>query len=345
MIDFTGLPLLANVAMFVVAAAVIALVGVRMSAIADRIADATGLGEAVTGAVFLGASTSLSGIVTSVSAAAAGHPQLAFSNAVGGIAAQTFFIAVADLFYSKANLEHAAASMTNLIYGALLIAMLTLPLMAAVTPPVSVWGVHPATPLLVIAYAFGLRLALRTRTEPMWGPRRTRETKPDVPDEEAAGKESVRSLVARFVLLGATIAAAGYIIAGSGIALAAQTGLGEGLVGTLFTAVATSLPELVTTIAAVRRGALTLAVGGILGGNSFDVLFLAFSDVAYRPGSIYHAVSDPQLFVVVTTVMMTTVLLLGLLHRERHGIAGIGFESVLILALYALNALVLALVW
>ena len=52
----------------------------------------------------------------------------------------------------------------------------------------------------------------------------------------------------------------------------------------LMTAVATSLPELVTTLAAVRRGAAQLAVGGIIGGNAFDVLFLSASDVAYRDG-------------------------------------------------------------
>jgi Ca2+/Na+ antiporter len=47
--------------------------------------------------------------------------------------------------------------------------------------------------------------------------------------------------------------------------------------------VVTSLPELVTTLAAVRRGALQLAVGGIIGGNTFDTLFLTISDVGYRP--------------------------------------------------------------
>jgi cation:H+ antiporter len=54
------------------------------------------------------------------------------------------------------------------------------------------------------------------------------------------------------------------------------------VVGGLFTAVSTSLPELVTSVAAVQQGALTLAVGGIIGGNSFDVMFVAFADIAYR---------------------------------------------------------------
>lgn len=98
---------------FLVCAFVIALFGTWMTRIADRLADLTGFGEAMTGAIFLGGSTSLAGITTSVTAAANGHAELAISNAVGGIAAQTAFLAVADMAYRKINLEHAAASATN----------------------------------------------------------------------------------------------------------------------------------------------------------------------------------------------------------------------------------------
>ena len=99
-----------------------------------RLARRTGLGQAVTGALFLGASTSLSGIITSVTAAAQGHPELAAGNAVGGIAAQTVFLAVADRRYRAANLEHAAASDENMLQGALLIALLAGTLLAAFSP-------------------------------------------------------------------------------------------------------------------------------------------------------------------------------------------------------------------
>lgn len=85
---------------------------------------------------------------------------------------------------------------------------------------------------------------------------------------------------------------------------------------------------------AVRRGALTLAVGGIIGGNAFDTVFLAFSDVFYREGSLYHAVSEQQILLISLTMLLTGILLLGLLRRQRQGLANIGFESVLMLLLY-----------
>lgn len=130
-----------SILIFVICAGAIALVGTRMTKLSDRLADRTGLGEAIMmGAVFLGGSTSLSGIVTSVTAAASDHPSLAISNAIGGIAAQTVFLAIADLFYRRANLEHAAASVANLIQGTLLITLLSLPLLAIATPEIVVFS-------------------------------------------------------------------------------------------------------------------------------------------------------------------------------------------------------------
>ena len=106
----------------------------------------------------------------------------------------------------------------------------------------------------------------------------------------------------------------------------------------LLTSVATSLPELVTGVAAVRRGAPTLAVGGIIGGNTFDTLFIAVSDTAYREGSIYAETVPQDLFAIGWAMLLTGILGAGLLRRERRGI---GFEGIAILVLYLGGVLVL----
>jgi cation:H+ antiporter len=172
----------------------------------------------------------------------------------------------------------------------------------------------------------------------MWQPRQTDRTRNDVPDESSAEGPSTPRLAAVFLGLMLIVAVAGYVVARTGAVIAAETGLGGSVVGALFTATATSLPELVTTIAAVRRGALQLAVGGIIGGNMFDVLFLSASDAAYRGGSIYHAIDDSARFWALVAILMTGVLLLGLIRREKRGFATIGLESVTLLALYAAAA-------
>lgn len=336
-----SLPLV--LALFLGAALVIAVAGTRLAHLADRLADLTGLGEAIFGAVLLGGSTSISGIVTSVSTAFQGYAELSVSNAVGGIAVQTAFLAIADAAYRKVNLEHAAASLENLMQGALLCTLLAIPILAMSGPEVSVFAVHPATPLLIAAYVAGLRLTAGARRQPYWRPQATPETRTDTPKEKSASAGRLSALWLEFAALGAVVAVAGYLVGQTGIAITERTGLSETMVGALLTAVATSLPELVTSVAAVRQGALTLAVGGIIGGNTFDILFLAFSDIAYREGSLYHAITDRQLFMMALTLLLTGILLLGLLRRQKRGIANIGFESLLVLVVYIGGFLVLAL--
>lgn len=343
--DLSGISLTLSVVLFAAAAIAILVVGTRLTGVADALADRTGLGEALVGAVLLGASTSLSGIVTSVTAAAAGNAELAISNAVGGIAAQTVFLSVADVFYRRANLEHAAASPANLLQGTLLVTLLAIPLMAFAGPQVTLWSIHPATPLMLGAYVFGLRIVSRTQEEPMWGPTETSETQSEEEQDEdgSTADLSMAGLWLRFALFAAVIGSAGWIVARTGINIAEQTGLTATLVGGLLTAVVTSLPELVTSVAAVRRGALTLAVGGIIGGNAFDTIFIAFSDIAYRDGSIYHAITGQQVYLISLTILLSGILLLGLLRREKRGIANIGFESFLVLLLYASSFALLSL--
>lgn len=338
MIGIESLGLTAVTAAFVVCALVIAVVGTRLTNVADELADRTGLGEAVTGAVLLGAATSLSGIVLSVTAAARGQPELAMSNALGGIAAQTVFLAMADVVYRRANLEHAAASIANLAQAALLLGLLSLLLIGAYSPNIHWFGVHPVTPILFVAYIFGLQLVRNAEAAPMWTPRRTHETRTDSPDESNKAMSLVR-LWGGFFVLAAILGLSGYVLEGVASRLGSATGMSNTAVGVVLTAISTSLPELVTSIAAVRRGALQLAVGGIIGGNAFDCLFAAASDFAYRDGSIYHAVSGDTLLWVALSVAMTAVLLLGLIRRQKQGIGNIGFESATLFGLYGAGIL------
>jgi cation:H+ antiporter len=328
-------PLAREVLAFAVASLAIGIAGTRLTALADRLADRTGLGEALMGGVFLGVSTSLPGITASVTAAVEGLPAMAVSNAMGGIAVQAAFLAVADVFHRPANLEHAAASVPNLMQASVLVALLcgtTLLLTGPGWAPVA--GIDAGTPVLLVSYALGLRLVYQTQRSPQWRPRRTAVTVEDVPDRRAKSASLVW-LWAGFLLAALVVMVSGAVVAHAGAGIVRKAGMSQSLMGGLFTAVSTSLPELVTTIAAVRRGALTLAVGDIVGGNAFDVLFVCVADVAYRPGSIYRAAGMPEVFLTALATLLNVVILMGLIRRERKGPGNIGFESVLVLLLYA----------
>ncbi|MCU0786999.1 MAG: hypothetical protein MUC91_02240 [Verrucomicrobia bacterium] len=54
----------------------------------------------------------------------------------------------------------------------------------------------------------------------------------------------------------------------------------------------------------------------------------------FNPGSIYHAIGPQQVFIIALTLLLMGILLMGLLRREKRGIANIGFESFLIVISY-----------
>ena len=256
------------------------------------------------------------------------------SNVMGSMAVNLAFLGVADIVYRKANLEHAAASPVNLMLAGMLIVLLTLPLLAIFTPTVPQWSVHPITPVIVAAYLFGLHLVHRTRARPMWFPRLTHQTVSDEPEKHRRGCSTTVWL--EFIGMAVVTGMAGWILMEAAKGIADQTGLSETLVGGLFTALATSTPELVTTIAAIRIGALTLAVSNIFGTNCFNMLVVAAADVGYAHGSIYHDMAPVQMTWGLVSILMTAILLLGLVRRETYGIGRIGFESALILGVYAI---------
>ncbi len=322
---------------FALAAAVIFMSGLRLTGMADRLADRTGLGEAITGAVLLGAATSLSGMVVSITAALGGHASLAYSNSTGGIAAQTAFLALADISYRKANLEHAAAELANIFQAMVLIVLLTLPLIAHTLTEFTIFAIHPVSFVIPVVYATALLATRALRKTPMWQPVSTTDTRTDRPErkDDKTQEKSTARLSADFLILMFVMAGAGWVITETAVEVTDRMALSESLVGALATAVVTSLPELVTTIAAVRRGALQLAVGGIIGGNTFDTLFLTAADVSYRDGSLYHAAGPADHFWALTAILMTGILLGGLIMRQRIGPGRIGFESLALLVLYA----------
>jgi len=329
---FTSLTM--SIIAFSIAALVIVIAGSKLAKQADTLADQTGLGEALFGVLLLAGVTSLPDFAATLSAAVDSRPDLAMSNVMGSMAVNLVFLGVADIFYRKANLEHAAASTVNLMLAGLLIVLLTLPLLAVFTPPVTYWNMHPVTPVIIAAYLFGLHLVHRTQTKPMWFPKQTHQTVTDEPDKHSNKK--LNGVWFGFISMALLTGVAGWILMEAAKNLADQTGMSETLVGGLFTAFATSTPELVTTIAAIRIGALTLAVSNIFGTNCFNMLVVASADVGYSEGSIYHDMAPVQMTWGLVSILMTAILLLGMVRRETYGIGRIGFESALILSVYVI---------
>lgn len=113
--------------------------------------------------------------------------------------------------------------------------------------------------LLMVGYMFWtVKSALKNRT----------------PEQETA-KNFNPVKCALFIILGAAaIVFGGNFVVDHASNLGAAMGMSETLIGLTICAIGTSLPELVTTIAAARKGETDMAMGNVIGSNIFNILFI-----------------------------------------------------------------------
>jgi cation:H+ antiporter len=343
-------------AVFAGATVAVFVAGPRLARVVETIADRLGIGQVLVGAVLLGVVTSLPGLVVTVTAAARGEAELAVANALGGVAAQTFFIAIADIAYRTGTLSSGVPTRQVTLQAAFLLVMLSL-IVLALGSADRVWiRFHPMTPLLVVTYLVGLALSRRVDRdhrdtldagpagEPVEGDQGARGglrgkmgELEEQPSERVRALEAtpMRSLWLRFGAFAGVLAASGFALAWSGSSIADRTALSATSVGVLLTAVSTSTPELVTAVAAARSGAIGLAAGDIIGGNVFDTLFVAAADIA-GPGSIFEQAGDSAL-VLAGLAMLLNALLLGGLVRQGSGARNVDVESIAIAGVWCLG--------
>ena len=120
--------------------------------------------------------------------------------------------------------------------------------------------------------------------------------------------------------------------------LAVAMGWSESFVGTLFIAAVTSLPEAAVTIAAVRLGALDMALGNLFGSNLFNMAILAIDDVFYLQGPLLSDVSASHAVSALSAIMMTGIAIVGLFYRPKQRLfKTVGWISLFILPVYLFN--------
>ncbi len=126
----------------------------------------------------------------------------------------------------------------------------------------------------------------------------------------------------------------GVYLARYGDALADLTGWGRLWVGTILVAVATSLPELMVNISAVRIGAPELAIANIFGANMVNMFTLAMVALVFGSQWFFSRVAAEQGILAAVAIILTgTALLLGL-FSPGVALLNVGLGSFLVLAAY-----------
>ena len=123
--------------------------------------------------------------------------------------------------------------------------------------------------------------------------------------------------------------------------IARQSGLGETFVGNTVVAMATSLPEVVVSIAALRVGAVDLAFGNLFGSNLFNILIVALNDVFFTAGPILRSAEAIQLLPAVAGMLMSAIVIIGLTYQTLEKKLVLAWDSIAILVVYGMTVLLL----
>jgi cation:H+ antiporter len=120
-------------------------------------------------------------------------------------------------------------------------------------------------------------------------------------DEDEEAHSVPGELLIGFAALAVTVFAARLLLNGA-LDLGERFGLGEAFLGVLL-GIGTSLPELATTMAAVRRHESDLIIGNVLGSNLFNSLAVAGTAAVVGPGVLVD-LGRPALIVMVAVVLV-----------------------------------------
>ena len=312
--------------------------GGKLSRYGDILAVKTGLGRTWIGVVLMASVTSLPELVTGIgSVTYAGAPDIAVGDVLGSCAFNLLILALLDLFQRPVPLSaHAHHGHTlSAGFGILLLCIAALGLYLQMRlPPVLWFGTYSL--LFLGVYLVAMRMIFTYEKKRIAAFAKERSEEP--------GYEGIpmRIAVRNYALHAGVIILAASALPLVGKGLAESTALGQTFVGNLFIAASTSLPEMVVCLAAVRMGALDLAVGNLLGSNIFNVgLILAVDDFLFTPGAILSFVDPNHAIPAMAAAAMTAIAVLGFTYRAEKKRLWLGWDSIAMLGVYLANLLLL----
>ena len=294
---------------FLVLAAVIAVAGTYLARFADQLGEITGLGQSMAGLLLLAIATSLPELSVGCNAGAMGVPDLTMGDVLGSCLFNLLILAVLDLcshtkgrMLSRAAAAHALSAAASITLTAIVLVFL----LVDVPWPFAAMG--PGSIVVAVAYLLCMRL--------IFFDVQFAKGQSDVAVVDAAQPISTRVAVVGYLVCAGAILLAAPPLTTTATELAEVTGLGKTFFGTCFVAFVTSLPEVVTTLTAIRMGALDMAIGNVLGSNSFNLLILVAVDFFYD-GPLLASVSPTHAITAACVILVTAVTIMGLVYRAE----------------------------
>lgn len=322
---------------FILCTAVILYCGMKLSRYADIVAEKSGLGRTFVGFVFLAAATSMPELANGISSVTfAKAPDIAVGDIFGSCAFNVLIIAFMDAFYRHEPI-YVAAKPGHVIsagFGILLLSIAAGGIFLGMRLTPFGW-IGPYSIAFVGIYLVAMRLVHH------YEKRALEEYHKEVVAASVYGDVDKATAYRNFGINAALVIAAAVLLPHLGTRIAEITGLGQTFVGTIFIAMATSLPEMVVSVATVRMKAVDLAIGNVFGSNIFNILILAVDDLFFFRGPLLSYTEPNHLVPALSAIAMSGIAIIGLAYRAGRKKFFIAWDSVALMIVFAANVAVL----
>ncbi len=317
---------------FILCTSAIVYAGTKLSRYGDIIAEKTGLGRTWIGVVLMASVTSLPELVTGISSVTyAGVPDIAVGDVLGSCAFNMLILALLDAVYrpmpisAKAHQGHILSAG----FGILLLGVVALSIFFANhVSPLGWIGVYSLVFIGIYFIAMRMVYSYEKKQLALYIHKAIELQYGDIPTRTAVFHYTINAVI---------VIIAAMFLPKIGEGIAETTGLGQSFVGNIFIAISTSLPEVVVSLAAVRMGAVDLAIGNLFGSNIFNILILGIDDIFFVKGPLLSFVSQNHAISALSAIMMTAIAIIGLTYRAEKKPMFLAWDSVGITIVFMIN--------
>ncbi|SIS65787.1 sodium:calcium antiporter [Salimicrobium flavidum] len=284
-------------AIFIAAAIVVIFAAIQLNKYGDVISQKSTWSGAMVGTLLIGGATSLPELTTSLTAVYIDNADIAVGNMLGSNVFNVLILMIFDFIYRKQKVFNTVDQSTHVpiaYTGLIMTALLAVSLLWQNTP--DLFNVGMEMYLLVAIYIIVMRKA----------------GEPEEEAEEPTSSLTLNQGVTRFIIAALIVFAAGSALAIYGDLIAKETGMNASFVGSFLIAASTSLPELVTVLAAFRIMNYSLAIGSILGSNLFNLQLLVVTDFFYRKDAILNVAAQSNVTVALLGFVMIALTIFAL---------------------------------
>lgn len=289
---------------------------------AASLAERMGIPQLVVGLTIVAMGTSMPEAAVSIASALKNNPEIAIGNVVGSNTLNILLILGLTALIHPIRIQR-----STIRYEMPFMIAVTLLLTAfgisgsriSRTEGIIFWGLF----ILYFVYLFWLSRNHRKQgTEDLKDSAASGITAASVSAEESVetkgGKQQKHSILwylAEILIGGAMVVWGSDLVVDSATVLAGMFGMSDRMIALTIVAFGTSLPELVTSVTAARKGNADLAVGNVVGSNIFNILMIIGTVALIRPIPF----ADAFYLDLGTAIISAVVLWFGSIPSQRLG--------------------------